>query len=270
MGSSSALALLRSASSLIFCLSMWGMVSSVQTLHREENPITDAKLIGGRGAEFDLEDEDSGPDKADALTRYMRSGKDLLNLIPDSLVEPVEGKVLSSYSGELMEKVALAMDSENAAAEKAERDPDTRKALRKAGVPEAVYLQLATHPDFQAVCKRVYTAFVLIPRWAAICRSMSKAAMAGDVAAARWVRDLIDSGDQDMEESMKAIERDGPDALKRQVAEIQLTLHDLQANMEAADRPEELVQEAMLDVATQHLRAEPEVRLDLAEWTTDA
>jgi len=228
--------------------------------------VTDAKLIGGRASPF--EDEgDSGTGKADALTRYMRSGADLLNLIPDSLVEPAEGKVLSSHSGDLMEKVALALDAENSLAEKAKREPDAHRALKKAGVSAAMYLQLATHPDFQAVCHRVYVAFVALPRWGAVCRSMSKAAMAGDVAAARFVRDLIQHGDKDMEEVMRRVERDGPASLKKEVAEIQLALHDLQSNMEEAERPEDLVAEATADVATQHLRAEPEVRLDLNAWT---
>jgi hypothetical protein len=251
----------------------------VQCAHRRnppgDRPITDPKLIGGRGSDFSVPEvvdplvKDGGASKADALTAYMRSGQDLLNMIPDALIVPVEGQVVSSHSGELMEKVALAMDAENAAAEKASppRDPDTRRALKKAGVNEAVYLQMATHPDFQAVVKRVYTAFVLIPRWAAICRSMSKSAMAGDVAAARWVRDLIDSGDEDMEESMRSIERAGPGALQVQAAEIQLVLTEIMSQSEEAERPEDLVQAARDDVAVQHMRPEPEVKIDLSDWT---
>ena len=210
-----------------------------------------------------------GAEVASKLMAYMRSGPDLAGIIPDSMIVPEEGLVESSQSGELMEKVALALDQENDRAEKAGKDPEVRRALQKAGVLEHVYLQMATHPDFQAVCKRVYTAFVLIPRWAAICRSMSKAAMTGDVAAARWVRDLIAEGDVDMEASMKAIERDGPDALKRRVGDLVLQLHDMTSKMELAQLPEDLVREAKEDVATQYHRPEPEMRLSLADWTND-
>jgi len=204
---------------------------------------------------------------ADQLMRFMRKGDDLSGLVPDSLVEPEVGRVEGSFDQELMERVALAVESEIDKAEKADRDPNMKRALASAGVNESMYLQMAMHPDYRLVCQRVYTAFVLLPRWSSVCRAMSKSAMAGDVAAARWVRDQVESGDKGLEEALKAIESEGEASLGRHAGELLLDLQRLLEESKRAETPEALVEEAKADVAVQHQRPEPEIRVDLMNWS---
>jgi len=224
--------------------------------------VTDAKLY-----RKDQLAKEGGEDVGAAMARLFRRGDDLVGMIPASLTEAPEGLV-ASWSGEEMERVALAIEQENAKADEEEREPNVHKALKKAHVPMEMYLQMATHPDFPGICHRVYMAFIAIPRWGGIVRAMTKAAMAGDVAAARWVRDLLASGDQAIEDAMRALEREGPEAMKRQAADLTQQLHELMAGAEKADAPAGLVEEQVQDVAVQAHQAEPELKIDLEGWTS--
>jgi hypothetical protein len=224
--------------------------------------MTDRKLLQG-----DELVKPGGEEKGAALLQFMRSAPDLSGLIPDDLYTPGKHEpVRSSYDGDFMQKVALAIDAEIDRAEKKGDEPVIRNALKKAGCPEDIYLQMSTHPDYKAVVQKVYTAFILMPRWASICRSMSKAAQAGDVAAARWVRDQIDSGDKTVEEAMAALEREGDDAVKRMAADLQLQLHKLITATSEAEAPRDVVAAALADVATQHGDPTPVRSADQASW----
>jgi hypothetical protein len=203
---------------------------------------------------------------ADSLIRFMREGADLVDLIPERLIEPVEG-VTSAYDPGLMEKVALAIDHENGLAEAGSRDPDIRKALRKAGVSPEIYLQMSTDPDFKAVCDRVYQGFVVIPRWASICRAMTKSAMGGDVAAARWVRDMMESGDATIEAQMKSLEASGPEAIKQQVAQLQLQLKEMSDSLRQQETPVDLIEDAIQEMRESAVVEEAVSKIDLREMT---
>jgi hypothetical protein len=124
---------------------------------------------------------------------------------------------------------------------------------------------MSGHPDWKVVCQRVYVGFILMPRWASICRSMSKAAMAGDVAAARWVRDQIDSGDAGLEEAITALEREGQGGLERQAATLQLELHQLLAAGTAQEAPEKIIQAAARAVVAGAV-AEAEAPTQAGSW----
>lgn len=207
---------------------------------------------------------------AEELMRFMRLGRDLDGMVPESLTEAPDGEARASWDQEEMERVALAIEHEMGLASKGDREPNIAAALKKAKVPMEVYLQMAVHPDFLQVSHRVYMAMTVMPRWPAVIRATTKAAMAGDVAAARWVRDLLASGDKTTEEAMRALEREGDEAVSREASRLLLELNGLLEQNKIAEAPAALVEEARGDVAVQHARPEPEIRLDLSEWTEPA
>ena len=206
---------------------------------------------------------------ASAIKKYLISTEELGDVVSDEMIRPKEGEITTAYSGEFMQKVALSIDSETARAQREDRDPDLMKALSLAECPPEMYLQMADHPDYRDICRRISDSLNLLPRWAMICRSMSQAAMHGDVSAARWVAERIKEGDSGIDEVMRQLEREGEGALSRMAAELNIELHELVAQSERKEAPMDLIEAAQADVAVQHMASDDVKRIDYLKAYAD-
>jgi len=207
---------------------------------------------------------------ANAVIQMMRRGEDLAGLVTNQMLETADDVVESSGSGALMRRVALAIEKEVAAADLGNREPVIARALEGVKVPMEVYLDMSTHPDFLAISHQVNMAMTVIPRRAGYIRAQTLAALAGDTTAAKFCEQLLSSGDKTAEETIRALESQGDDAVTREAGNILLELREMIDAAEKAEAPEDVIAEAQADVAVQHGAPERQVRLNLAEWSGES
>jgi len=206
---------------------------------------------------------------AEELLRVMRRGPDLAGIVSEEMYLIDDGVSERSSDPHLMERVALAIEHEMSRADAEGREPVIRTALDKAGVAMAVYVDMCQHPDWPEVSNKVYMAVTVHPRRPAYIRAQTLKAMAGDTQAAKFVEDLLKQGDKTTEEAMRALESQGDQAVSREASQVALDLAELIEQASKVAAPEDLIEEAKADVAVQHSRPEPEVRLNLQEWSNE-